>query len=84
MWNFLTDKDLYRAGLWALPPGLAMERDKRGGVVFDEEGLANRDRQLCRLCSRAWDLRRWGRYAPDGWERGMCVTCRLIIEEYFV
>lgn len=84
MWNFLTDKDLYRAGQWALPAGMAMERDQRGGVVFDEEGLANRDRQVCRLCARAWDVRRWSRYAPDGWERGMCIPCRLIIEEYFV
>lgn len=84
MWNFLTVKDLYEAGSWGLPPGLALRVDEGAAAVFDEEGLANRDRQVCRLCGRVWNVRRWSRYAPEGWKGGLCVPCRLIVQELFV
>lgn len=84
MWDFLTVRDLYSAGSFGLPAGLALNPDERGASLFDEEGLANRDRQVCRLCGRSWNVRRWSRFAPEGWENGMCVPCRLTIEEFFV
>lgn len=84
MWNFLTVQDLYAAGSFGLPPGLALRADERGATLFDEETLADRDRQVCRFCGRAWEVRRWSRYAPDGWVGGLCVSCRVLIEEFFV
>jgi hypothetical protein len=84
MWNFLTVEDLYGAGSFGLPADLALRADPQGATLFDEESLPERDRQVCRFCGRTWNVRRWSRYAPEGWVRGLCVSCRLLIEEFFV
>ncbi len=88
MWDYLSYRDFYRAGDWhlshALSQGLMLRPDEGGSGLIDEEGLAGRDRQICRFCGRLWDPARWEVHAPDGWDGGICVPCRLIIEEFFV
>jgi hypothetical protein len=84
MWDYLGPEDLYQAGSWSWAVGVALVADDGYPALFDEESLAGRDRQCCRFCGRVWTRARWGRYAPQGWDRGLCVPCRLILDEHFV
>ncbi len=88
MRDYLSYRDFYHTGDWHLKHKLSqklmLRPDDGGAALIDEEGLAGRDRQICRFCGRMWHPIRWGTDAPDGWENGICVPCRLIVQELFV